>query len=151
MSKCHKCGVRERRYAGASCKECHNEYQKAYYKKHPHSIDASRRRRSKAIRELVIRAKDAPCMDCGVKYPFYIMELDHCRGEKKFILAVAASKYRSLDSVSREIEKCDLVCANCHRERTFSRQALSRSVKATHPALNGKSPRSIRGGSTTSI
>jgi hypothetical protein len=33
------------------------------------------------------------------------------------------------DALVAEIEKCDLVCANCHRIRTFTRQQNRRRVK----------------------
>ncbi len=59
-----------------------------------------------------------PCMDCGKVYPYYVMDFDHVRGEKQFSLAHGK---KTMSAVRKEIEKCELVCANCHRERTFSR------------------------------
>lgn len=121
MKLCAKCKEKEKRSSGCYCKSCHNEYQKAYYKKHPRSINKSSQKQKQKIRELIIRAKDVPCCDCGIKYPYYVMDFDHVRGKKKFNLSVAASKYRSLLTVLNEINKCDIVCANCHRERTFQK------------------------------
>lgn len=59
------------------------------------------------------------------------MDFDHVRGEKKFNLAVAANKNISIARIQDEIAKCDVVCANCHRERTFKR-ALSLTSKTPH-------------------
>lgn len=68
--------------------------------------------------------KDMPCMDCGVQYPPYVMDFHHTRGHKLFALSalsngtlkdLAASD--KLAAIRAEIAKCDLVCANCHRER----------------------------------
>jgi hypothetical protein len=62
-----------------------------------------------------------PCMDCGVVYPYYVLEFDHVRGMKKFPISNVSGGELSLRALRIEVAKCDLVCANCHRERTFSR------------------------------
>jgi hypothetical protein len=64
----------------------------------------------------IIAAKAAPCVDCGVQYPYYVMDFDHVRGEKRF--ALSQHQARGLKLIDEEIAKCDLVCANCHRIRT---------------------------------
>lgn len=122
MKICKICNKNPRRNKSSSyCKNCHNEYQKAFYKKNPKSTKEASIKRRNDIRQAVIKAKDKPCSDCGIKYPYYVMDLDHVRGIKKYNLSVAASKSRAINSVQSEIDKCDVVCANCHRERTFSR------------------------------
>lgn len=123
MKLCIKCQEKERRPQNSYCKSCHNDYQKAYYKKNPRSINESSIKRKKAIREIIIDSKNKPCADCGIKYPYYVMDFDHLE-DKKFILAVAASKLRSIKTVLAEIAKCEVVCSNCHRERTFARIGL---------------------------
>lgn len=123
MKFCSKCKKAPRRNNSSTyCKDCHNEYQKAYYKLNPRGTKENTRNRVLEIREIVKKAKDKPCADCGIKYPYYVMDLDHVRGVKKYALSVATSKHRALDSVHDEIKKCEVVCANCHRERTFKKQ-----------------------------
>ena len=73
------------------------------------------RKRHKARRSLIASYKDVPCADCGVKYPPYVMDFDH-RGDK--VQGVAGMWSRSMEVLLAEIAKCDVVCANCHRERT---------------------------------
>jgi len=46
-----------------------------------------------------------------------VLEFDHVKGEKKFDLANGASQ--SYESLKKEISKCEIVCANCHRIRTI--------------------------------
>ena len=116
---CNKNPVRAEKQS--RCAVCHNEYQKAYYKKNPRSISDSVKRRRLKIRNLLIEAKNKPCMDCGNSYSYFVMDFDHVRGKKNFGLAEASNKLRSLSVVKEEISKCDVVCANCHRQRTFSR------------------------------
>lgn len=60
-------------------------------------------------------------MDCGVSYPSYVMDFDHRDPSlKKFELGDALSKVYSIQLVLDEIAKCDVVCANCHRIRTYA-------------------------------
>lgn len=103
------------------CKICHNEYQKKYYKLHPRSIDESAQRNKVLLRTLIQRAKEKPCVDCGELYPFYVMDFDHIKGVKKFNLSNATTRYRSIKIVQEEIDKCEVVCSNCHRKRTHKR------------------------------
>lgn len=46
------------------------------------------------------------------------MDFDHVRGTKKFAISTYAHAVSS-ETLTKEIAKCDLVCANCHRERTY--------------------------------
>ena len=72
--------------------------------------------RRNARREFIRKAKSVPCADCGIEYPPPVMEFDHVRGTKRGQLS---DMYRvSVPRILREMEKCDVVCANCHRMRT---------------------------------
>jgi hypothetical protein len=64
-----------------------------------------------------------PCLDCGGEFPTHVMEFDHVpgRGAKLFALSHARQIGPTLEAVEAEIAKCDLVCANCHRDRTYRR------------------------------
>jgi hypothetical protein len=64
--------------------------------------------------------KDVPCADCGHRYPAPCMDFDHVRGRKKF--AVGQCLSLKLSTLKKEIAKCDVVCANCHRLRTHRRR-----------------------------
>ena len=70
--------------------------------------------------EIMRAAKDRACADCGVRYPFYVMDFDHREGQTK-LANVTRLRYVSEDALRGEIAKCDIVCANCHRERTWKR------------------------------
>lgn len=63
--------------------------------------------------------KQKPCVDCKIQYHPVAMDFDHLPGyEKKSINGFAGmSKERLLE----EIKKCELVCSNCHRLRTYNR------------------------------
>ncbi len=70
---------------------------------------------------MVVEAKSRPCADCGIQYPYYVMDFDHRDGGlKEFPLYSVHGVTKR--AILREIEKCDVVCANCHRERTHRRR-----------------------------
>ena len=65
-----------------------------------------------------------PCTDCGVVLPYYVLDWDHCRGTKEFGLASPKAQHVSMQRLLDEMAKCDLVCANCHRIRTWQRMPV---------------------------
>lgn len=103
------------------------EYNHAYYLRHKTKIVTRLQDRHKSRRNLIREAKSKPCADCGVQYPYWIMQFDHVRGKKSFNVGMMLYK-RGIKKLKEEIEKCDIVCANCHANRTYCRQtALSSS------------------------
>lgn len=63
------------------------------------------------------------CADCGENYPYWMLDFDHLpeKGSKSFNIALFRTTTMSLEKVKEEVEKCEVVCANCHRNRTFYR------------------------------
>lgn len=76
---------------------------------------------------IIATAKLRPCTDCYGWFNHYQMDFDHVRGEKKFNLSQSGA--RSVKGVLAELKKCELVCANCHRERTYKRGEYKDRVK----------------------
>ena len=73
------------------------------------------------VREYLRKEKESnPCMDCGVNYPYYVMEYDHTKDNKVKTVSWFASN-GTIDQVINEISKCDLICSNCHKARTWLR------------------------------
>jgi hypothetical protein len=83
-------------------------------------------------RDLVNAAKSKPCFDCGGSFPPFVMDLDHRDSNEKH--ASLKGRFRThiqslpFEEMVAEIEKCDPVCANCHRIRTH-KQFWSGAVK----------------------
>ena len=75
-----------------------------------------------AHRAAVDRLKDGPCRDCGGRFPRYVMDWDHVRGEKVSEVAKMRNSNAPIERILDEIAKCDLVCSNCHRIRTHTRE-----------------------------
>jgi hypothetical protein len=97
--------------------------------KEAHKINIKRRRSER--RDMVIQHKmDNPtCTDCGIDYPYYVLDFDHLpQFEKAFPLSAAGHKDKSLDQIRAEIAKCEIVCSNCHRHRTAVRKGQIRQT-----------------------
>jgi hypothetical protein len=82
-----------------------------------------------------------PCADCGQEYPPCCMHFDHVpeRGPKLFNVANCD---RAMADVKAEIEKCDIVCANCHAIRTWVTREKpwikrTEAVRLGLPAVDG--------------
>lgn len=96
-----------------------NTAMRAWNKKNRHKIRAMVTVRKKRNRAMLDELKNRPCEDCGGMFPPCCMDYDHVRGAKLFVVGQGIN--RSVAQIMREIEKCDLVCANCHRVRSMNR------------------------------
>ena len=66
---------------------------------------------------LLIKSK---CADCPIDN-FLVLEFDHVRGNKiESVSKMLTSGYR-WETIQAEIDKCEIVCANCHHIRTMTR------------------------------
>ena len=73
-------------------------------------------KRRKKIRQLSLEYKGNKCSICGYNKCIQALEFHHFNaGEKDF--GISAKGYtRSWNSIKMELDKCVLLCANCHRE-----------------------------------
>lgn len=101
--------------------------QRAYYDRNKNKVLQVARDRRSFVRKYIEEYKEGkPCMDCGIAYPYWILQFDHRPGEVKLGNVTDLAIMRSLEIVKTEIAKCDLVCANCHADRTHDRITKSR-------------------------
>lgn len=111
--------------------EAQREYLRQHYKNnlqlYKDRATESNRKRRERIMTVVREAKSSPCVDCGVKYPPYVMHFDHLDPETKTAdVSQLTRSGRRIEIILAEIEKCELVCANCHAERTHQRRSGGR-------------------------
>lgn len=105
------------------CKACSRQRSRQYYKdnREKHCAD-ERRRKKKYARELrnIIwqYCLENPCVDCGECDPV-VLEFDHKdRSEKVMNVSGMVAMLKPKDTITTEMEKCDIRCANCHRRKT---------------------------------
>ena len=105
---------------GHSCKQCHRLFTKQHYKNNKEVYVKKADKNTKRLQAEIRKLKEIPCFDCKETYPYYVMDFDHVRGKKLFNLSKA--KLSGRVKAHEEAQKCDVVCANCHRIRTHKRK-----------------------------
>lgn len=101
------------------------EYERSYYADSPARQIAVRSRNRVLRQELqafVDWLKSVPCMDCHKTYSPVCMDFDHVRGEKVAGIAILVRNKVGIQAILEEAQKCEVVCANCHRMRTQRRK-----------------------------
>lgn len=96
--------------------------QRRYYDKNRELYRDKNRRKKELLRNIMREHKSQPCSDCGGEFPFYVMDFDHREGEEKLAHVSRLVQRMNLKRLLDEIAKCDVVCANCHRIRTYRRE-----------------------------
>ena len=84
----------------------------------------------KSIDAFIRHSKETnPCVDCNNFYPYYVMQYDH---RPEFVKCFNISRYKDhtqdLAVVKLEMQKCDLVCANCHMIRGHWRRQEAKGM-----------------------
>ena len=106
------------------CKVCceGSRRSKEHYKKYKDEYKVrNKARKVRLLNEntahLLEYLKDHHCVDCGESNPI-VMEFDHLDPtEKKFGISNMMRDYIWVQ-ILKEVDKCEVVCANCHRIRT---------------------------------
>ena len=119
---------------GGYCKLCQRKLGMENYLKNKERYKKVARKRDIALKLFITKLKDKPCTDCKKKYPPYVMDFDHINKDNKIANVSYLKRHRvAFDKILKEVDKCELVCANCHRIRSYKRQS-----KYTHYGKNLK-------------
>jgi 5-methylcytosine-specific restriction endonuclease McrA len=105
-----------------------------YYKKHSKKVFESKKRSRIKRKKELIEVMGGKCSRCGYDRCFAALEFHHNLGDKEGNMAHII-KNKSKEKALKEIKRCILLCANCHREE--HNKGLSDNV-----SLLGSSPRS---------
>lgn len=101
------------------CKSCFYTYQQKYNKKKNRvrytNLEIDRRTRYK---EEAIRLKGNCCQDCKKSFPTPVYDFHHLNPNEKEH-SIAKLFMGSWEKLLVELDKCVLLCANCHRIRHF--------------------------------
>jgi len=88
---------------------------RTYADRREYLLDAVKRRR-KNVRLKAIEHLGGRCNRCGYDRCVDALEIHHLDSSKKDFGISSRGHSRSWKRVLEEIEKCQLLCANCHRE-----------------------------------
>jgi len=82
--------------------------------------DKELHRQKQAYKQRLVKIKETSgCADCGESNPI-VLDFDHLK-DKKYNVSRMIHDGFSWKAIKKEIEKCEVVCANCHRIRTHNR------------------------------
>ena len=106
-----------------------------HYLKNKEEIKARSFKRNKVQRvrnrEFVMSIKEiSECIDCGENNPL-VLDFNHVKGEKIMAISNMSNKAYGIDTISKEMDKCEVRCANCHRIITEKRRDDRRGINAT--------------------
>ncbi len=104
------------------CRDCTRKYSKQYYNDNRESeitrlsVYSINKQKENALFVYEYLRKH-PCIDCGEDDPI-VLDFDHVRGHKKHSICLLSNSSYSLNVIKKEIKKCEIRCANCHRRKT---------------------------------
>ena len=81
-----------------------------------------KRRQWRAQAALLDRIRAVPCSDCGSYFPPCAIDFDHRDPGTKSHTVTRMIGRAGTPRILEEVAKCDIVCANCHRARTYDRR-----------------------------
>lgn len=131
QKQCTKCGKlkdinefswkdKKKKKRHTQCKECRQKKREKHKKETKEKIHD--------IREYVRHIKEnGCCAKCGEKR-WYLLDFHHLHS-KLFNISEKIRDGISLESVKNEINKCILLCANCHRELHYFRDLENKNTK----------------------
>lgn len=106
---------------GVVCLICQRAYNAEHYRNNKDQYVSKARRRTIARKSLIASLKHKPCAECGGVFITEVMDFDHVSGDKLFEIARGGLSCSNA-AFMEEIAKCEVVCANCHRIRTWRRR-----------------------------
>ena len=116
-----------------TCRECQKPFRKNWYEgsakeKHLENVHERKRRVRDEAREYVWNyLLSHPYIQCGESNPV-VFEFHHREGKDKAVSEMVAGGY-PIHKIQAEINKCDVLCANCHRKLTHTERGWFRGRK----------------------
>jgi hypothetical protein len=111
----------------SQCKDCYKQHRRTYYYKHYLKYGDEYRRRAKRRREslkdifrtnIISYLSNKKCEICS-ESDIRVLEFDHLDPlDKRFSVSQAVKLGYSWDDAVKEISKCRILCANCHKKHT---------------------------------
>ena len=126
----------------AECKDCCGKYIRDYYQKHREYYLDKVNARVKSRQEYINQFK-TKCSQCGMEHPA-ALDFHHIdQSTKRFALSAASKMKLSLEEIKDEIDKCVILCANCHRIEHFDKYDNTPTVKREPKPKPPKQPRPV--------
>jgi hypothetical protein len=139
MHKCNRCGiekddsefvndyVKHRSYA---CLKCRNEDNKKYYSENKDKWNSERAR----VKQECVDYLGEKCKLCGYSRCNGVLDFHHLDENKKSFTISDKTRGRGgalvkFEELKDELDKCIILCSNCHKELHFGFSKLEREEK----------------------
>ena len=125
------------------CTDCTRKQNRKYYREHKKERQkVNTRNNARRIKKLLTHFLEYlsthPCVDCG-STDVRVLECDHVGKKKKNVGMMMRSWENYVwDEILEELTQCEIVCANCHRIRTYTRCNAYRIVYHNLQILDAK-------------
>ncbi len=96
-----------------TCTRCGKEFENKFNMKHCASCWDWKRRNN--LKKKMVDYKGGKCSKCGYDRFYQVLEFHHTRPDQKDYTVGTMKRY-SWAKIKEELDKCDILCANCHRE-----------------------------------
>ena len=112
------------------CKECNKLWvRKRYIANKKYYDDKNRETRRNNQVYVLNFLRSHPCVACGENDPI-VLDFDHI--EKKLLsVSKMVTKLWSIKKIQEEIDKCQILCSNCHRRKTAKDFNYFRNIGST--------------------
>lgn len=128
MKRCSKCteekdesefAIKRKGKLQSHCKPCGREMTRNHYHNNKEYYFSRNKKRKLKAREFILSfLKENPCVVCG-EADIVVLEFDHLDPKLKSAnIAVLINSAYGLPSIKKEIAKCQVLCANCHKRKT---------------------------------
>lgn len=121
-------GIRQK-----TCRDCRKYFNKNWYEgdarqRHLKNVKERKHAARKVAREYVWNYLSThPCSQCGETDPV-VLEFHHNGGKERAVGVMAAGGY-PVAKIQAEIDKCTVLCANCHRRLTMKERKWYRGTR----------------------
>lgn len=126
----------------AACKPCHSSYRRKHYTENSikYKVQAkewneansgkrksiaskSAAKRGKEVKQLAVDYKGGCCQDCKGVFPNCCYDFHHLDPAQKDYHIAPLLNARGFEAAKKELDKCVLLCSNCHRIRHHVKSA----------------------------
>lgn len=132
---CDNCGEERINNKQGQCKRCRVYHQKAYMKRNEARLKEKTRERNKeryeaakafrkARKAELVEEMGGKCKRCGYAENNVALDFDHIDPTRERFGIGPRLAFCSMSVLLAEIAKCQLLCANCHRIRTFDNSSF---------------------------
>lgn len=104
------------------CKQCQHNHYLQYYKEAKQKFRLRAKQHIQKIKDYIVEKKSCGCAICGEK-DIACLDFHHING-KDFTISQSIRNV-AFDKIKEEVDKCIVLCSNCHRKLHYYNLQLS--------------------------